>query len=198
MMPYFFDFSELVPFDKKELIDQSKLPFLDRNQDPSYVKLFECKDEIIDYDFKNFIENKLQTKIKRIFNHHWFSPTAYVAHVNCNSAGERSLLALNLVLERKGTYLNFYDEKNIKGATGDINSNANIGGHGEGWSYEANPNLAYDVSNIRPSATWIGHGPCFINPAIPHMVNSCAVRNTISIQFTDRIDINEAVERLLK
>ena len=60
-MPYFFDFSELVPFDKKELIDQSKLPFLDRNQDPSYVKLFECKDEIIDrIDINEAVERLLK------------------------------------------------------------------------------------------------------------------------------------------
>jgi hypothetical protein len=194
MLPYFYDAISDFPFSPKSAINIEKLKPINYNRTQPYVDLTEISIDCLKSDFKDFLESKIQTRVKKVINMHWFNPTAHIAHIDCNAKGEILPAAFNLVLDDRFNYVNFYDNSIVQDLK--LSDNSSNGDHGS-VEYNANPVFSIDVMNIPVKAVWHSKGPCLLNTTFPHMVVAPEVRNTISIQFQGEIPFLDLVQRFL-
>jgi hypothetical protein len=192
MLPFYQNVNSLIPFDIDELIDLAKITILQTSpvEDKfAYTQTFGL--DVLNPEFLKFLCEK-DLEPKKVLIWHWLCKDPHIAHIDSNSAGTITPLALNWTLSTKRSQVNFYD-------VGDRAYEVKHGNEAD-TSFTIQHVASYiavDVSGLEPNAIWQGRGPCLLNISKPHMIVAPDLRITVSLQFCKDLGIESALNKLL-
>lgn len=190
MIPYFYSLVNAIPYSTDYLIDLSKIKIIKDIDQDNFVRKDNYAPTVLSPDFLAYLES-LGIKIRKVVVWHWLCKNPHLAHVDSGPNGDTITAAINWVISKPSTQLNFYNIsiRDPKVAFGDKLNN-------EEWHTEnVGSYIPIIVNGLEPDAIWDTCEPHLINPTIPHMVVAKTPRITVSLQLQENIPFLDLVER---
>jgi hypothetical protein len=189
-LPYYLELNP--PFNNEEYFDDRSFSIDLDSAVTGFVKKNVFDPEILNQQFKQYINNLVGAEIKKVVIWYWGTSTLKMAHIDCNDKKEIHPLAINWVLNSQTSRVNFYNK---------TQEDLDIGFGDNGVPGLKTENVtAYipvDVSNSVPAVAWSTKTLCLLNTSIPHMIETNEYRISASLQFDIDVGFTSTVDRIL-
>ena len=192
-LPYYLDLDKIVPWPNEDLIDFSLIDTNLENPVPNYYKKLIYPPTVLKPELHTLLDDLVGAEMNKVIIWQWGRSDHNNAHIDCNSKGEIQPFAINFVLSKWNSTLEFFDHQ-------DVDIDIKIGGEAlpDVVTENVTTYLAIDVSGLTPRAVWDGKRPCIINASVPHIVRTPEMRVTASIQWAIDVDLQPVYDRILE